>query len=123
MGCVCSKKPEAMVAGSPVVEPENNAVGLRYVSREQNEGGRSEEDHYLHKVKSKKGSGSFRKNATTFSIKLGLSHRHVEAEQIAAGWPAWLTAAASEAVYGMVPLRAESFEKLDKVGYVTFASI
>lgn len=99
-----------------------NAVGLQCVtspSREQDEGGRSDEDRRLHKVGSrdsrrlKKG----RSSSTGFSIKLGLSHRHVEAEQIAAGWPAWLTAAASEAVYGMVPLKAESLEKLDKVSF------
>lgn len=42
--------------------------------------------------------------------------RAVEAEQVAVGWPPWLVAVAPEAVRGWVPRRAESFEKLDKVG-------
>lgn len=37
------------------------------------------------------------------------------AEHVAAGWPAWLTSVASEAVNGWLPRKAESFEKLDKV--------
>ncbi|KAF0930232.1 hypothetical protein E2562_030876 [Oryza meyeriana var. granulata] len=41
-------------------------------------------------------------------------HRYVEAEQVAAGWPSWLSAVAAEAVHGWVPLKAENFEKLDK---------
>jgi hypothetical protein len=42
--------------------------------------------------------------------------RAVEAEHVAVGWPPWLVAVAPEAVRGWVPRRAESFEKLDKVG-------
>ena len=36
-------------------------------------------------------------------------------EQIAAGWPSWLTSVAGEAIKGLLPRRAESFQKLDKV--------
>ncbi|GMY20687.1 secretory carrier-associated membrane protein-like [Fagus crenata] len=35
-------------------------------------------------------------------------------EQGAAGWPAWLSSIAGEAIKGWMPRRAESFEKLDK---------
>ena len=41
--------------------------------------------------------------------------KHVEGEQIAAGWPAWLSNVAKEAIDGWIPRRADSFEKLDKV--------
>jgi len=44
-----------------------------------------------------------------------LPHSNVEAEQVAAGWPSWLSSAAPEAVHGWVPLRAEDFEKREKV--------
>ncbi|KAL5741310.1 hypothetical protein ACOSP7_028042 [Xanthoceras sorbifolium] len=136
MGCVCSKKLESVASGSPVLEciaAPDNAGGLHYVypskspsgalDSDLKEGGRSEDRHKGSRDlrKSKKG-GSLRKSST-FTIKLGVSHRHVDAEQIAAGWPAWLTSAASEAVYGMVPLRAESFEKLDKIGQGTYSSV
>ena len=33
----------------------------------------------------------------------------------AAGWPSWLTSVAGDAIRGLVPRRADSFEKLDKV--------
>ncbi|KAL5205813.1 hypothetical protein ABZP36_034022 [Zizania latifolia] len=47
-------------------------------------------------------------------VRLGNMHRYVEAEQVAAGWPWWLSTVAAEAVHGWVPLKAESFEKLEK---------
>lgn len=40
---------------------------------------------------------------------------HVKGEQVAAGWPAWLSAVAGEAIKGWTPRRADTFEKLDKV--------
>ncbi|EAZ05068.1 hypothetical protein OsI_27258 [Oryza sativa Indica Group] len=36
-------------------------------------------------------------------------------EQVAAGWPAWLSAVAGDAIDGWTPRRADSFEKIDKV--------
>lgn len=41
--------------------------------------------------------------------------KHVHGEQVAAGWPSWLSAVAGEAINGWIPRRADSFEKLDKV--------
>ncbi|KAL5995981.1 hypothetical protein ACLOJK_026054 [Asimina triloba] len=35
-------------------------------------------------------------------------------EQVAAGWPPWLSAVAGEAIKGWTPRRADSFEKIDK---------
>lgn len=40
----------------------------------------------------------------------------VEGEQVAAGWPSWLVTVAGEAIKGWIPRRANTFEKLDKVG-------
>lgn len=36
-------------------------------------------------------------------------------EQVAAGWPSWLTSVAGEAIQGLLPRGADSFEKLEKV--------
>lgn len=49
------------------------------------------------------------------SFRLGNLHKYVEGEQVAAGWPAWLSAVAGEAIQGWVPLKADAFEKLEKV--------
>lgn len=40
-------------------------------------------------------------------------------EQVAAGWPSWLTSVAGDAIKGLLPRRAESFQKLDKVSFLT----
>lgn len=43
---------------------------------------------------------------------------HVHGEQVAAGWPAWLSRAAGEAIKGWTPRRADTFEKIDKARFV-----
>ena len=68
-------------------------------------------------------SGRKAANAVVTTTQLGNTRRCVEGEQAAAGWPSWLSAVAAEAVQGWVPLRAESFEKLEKVGQGTYSSV
>lgn len=41
--------------------------------------------------------------------------KSVQGEQVAAGWPSWLSAVAGEAINGWTPRRADTFEKIDKV--------
>ncbi|KAA0062042.1 hypothetical protein IC582_026122 [Cucumis melo] len=47
----------------------------------------------------------------------------MEAEQVAAGWPSWLSTVAGEALEGWLPRKAETFEKLDKIGQGTYSSV
>ncbi|KAA8540995.1 hypothetical protein F0562_024867 [Nyssa sinensis] len=61
--------------------------------------------------------------AESLSFRLGNLQKYVEGEQIAAGWPAWLSAVAGEAIHGWVPLKADSFEKLEKIGQGTYSSV
>ncbi|KAL7192193.1 hypothetical protein ACSBR2_024108 [Camellia fascicularis] len=61
--------------------------------------------------------------AESLSFRLGNLQKYVEGEQVAAGWPAWLSAVAGEAIHGWVPLSADSFEKLEKVGQGTYSSV
>ncbi|KAI4338503.1 hypothetical protein MLD38_023553 [Melastoma candidum] len=49
--------------------------------------------------------------------------RNVHGEQVAAGWPAWLSEVAGEAIRGWIPRRADSFEKLDKIGQGTYSNV
>ena len=49
-------------------------------------------------------------------VRMGWSFANkARGEQVAAGWPAWLSAVAGEAINGWTPRRADSFEKIDKV--------
>ncbi|KAM7492584.1 hypothetical protein LguiA_035505 [Lonicera macranthoides] len=54
---------------------------------------------------------------------LGSIPKAMEGEQVAAGWPAWLAAVAGEAIKGWLPRRADSFEKLDKIGQGTYSNV
>lgn len=47
--------------------------------------------------------------------------KSVQGEQVAAGWPSWLSAVAGEAINGWTPRRADSFEKIDKVGSLWYS--
>ncbi|XP_052176933.1 protein IMPAIRED IN BABA-INDUCED STERILITY 1 [Diospyros lotus] len=71
------------------------------------------------------GSGRVSSNggAESLSFRLGNLHKYVEGEQVAAGWPAWLSAVAGEAIHGWVPLSSDSFEKLEKIGQGTYSSV
>lgn len=49
--------------------------------------------------------------------------KHVHGEQVAAGWPSWLSSVAGEAISGWTPRRADSFEKIDKIGQGTYSNV
>jgi hypothetical protein len=53
--------------------------------------------------------------AASRSFRLRSLRKSLEGEQVAAGWPPWLSAVAGEAIQGWIPLKADSFEKLQKV--------
>ncbi|XP_015883441.2 protein IMPAIRED IN BABA-INDUCED STERILITY 1 isoform X1 [Ziziphus jujuba] len=59
----------------------------------------------------------------SLSFRLGNLQKYVEGEHVAAGWPAWLSAVAGEAIHGWVPRRADSYEKLEKIGQGTYSSV
>ncbi|KAK4751626.1 hypothetical protein SAY87_005108 [Trapa incisa] len=54
---------------------------------------------------------------------IGIIPKTSEGEYVAAGWPPWLAAVAGEAVKGWLPRRADSFEKLDKIGQGTYSNV
>eukprot|EP00250_Pteridium_aquilinum_P009884 c19002_g1_i2 orf=412-2349(+) len=53
----------------------------------------------------------------------GTLPKQVEGEQVAAGWPSWLSAVAGESIKGWIPRKADSFEKLDKIGQGTYSNV
>ncbi|XP_057771953.1 probable serine/threonine-protein kinase At1g54610 [Salvia miltiorrhiza] len=49
--------------------------------------------------------------------------KNIHGEQVAAGWPSWLSAVAGEAINGWTPRRADSFVKIDKIGQGTYSNV
>ncbi|KAI9185792.1 hypothetical protein LWI28_010688 [Acer negundo] len=49
--------------------------------------------------------------------------KHLRGERVAAGWPPWLTAVCGEALNGWIPRRADTFEKIDKIGQGTYSNV
>lgn len=47
----------------------------------------------------------------------------IEGEQVVAGWPSWLATVAGEAIRGWLPRRADTFEKLAKIGQGTYSNV
>ncbi|XP_057995491.1 protein IMPAIRED IN BABA-INDUCED STERILITY 1 isoform X1 [Hevea brasiliensis] len=68
-------------------------------------------------------SGRASSNSESLSFRLRNLQKYIEGEQVAAGWPAWLSAVAGEAIQGWVPLKADAFEKLEKIGQGTYSSV
>ncbi|CAL5431729.1 unnamed protein product [Camellia sinensis] len=97
--------------GSGVVDLEKKKKKRIDSGVSENELGESE------RVSSNGGGGE------SLSFRLGNLQKYVEGEQVAAGWPAWFSAVAGEAIHGWVPLSADSFEKLEKVGQGTYSSV
>ncbi|PNX88267.1 putative serine threonine-protein kinase, partial [Trifolium pratense] len=55
-----------------------------------------------------------RRRSSKQNPRLSNPSNNVHGEQVAAGWPSWLSKVAGEAINGLVPRRADTFEKLDK---------
>ncbi|KAK6261680.1 hypothetical protein QUC31_007496 [Theobroma cacao] len=68
-------------------------------------------------------SGRASSRSDSLSLRLGNLQKYIEGEHVAAGWPAWLSAVAGEAIHGWVPLKADSFEKLEKIGQGTYSTV
>lgn len=78
---------------------------------------REEEEVVVEKVVDvgeKKSKGERRRSRP--NPRLSNPPKHLRGEQVAAGWPPWLTAVCGEALNGWLPRRADTFEKIDKVG-------
>ncbi|XP_068657504.1 protein IMPAIRED IN BABA-INDUCED STERILITY 1-like [Aristolochia californica] len=128
MGCISSKQAVSVTPAldySSAFRDQNSNILL---SSLRNQSGRS--DGSKHNAESVLAAGEpveLRRLSShgshSVSLRLGNLHKYVEGEQVAAGWPAWLTAVAGEAIHGWVPLKADKFEKLEKIGQGTYSSV
>ncbi|RDX64067.1 putative serine/threonine-protein kinase, partial [Mucuna pruriens] len=87
--------------------------------------GRAEEG-VVHKggkeEKNKRPKGERRRSSKP-NPRLSNPPNHVHGEQVAAGWPPWLSKVAGEAISGLIPRRADTFEKLNKIGQGTYSNV
>lgn len=98
----------AEVAGSTLIlwdERENNVVSDKPAKQKLQRGSTSEI-----------GVGGGQEQPTIYRI--GSLPNGERGAQVVAGWPSWLSAVAGEAIYGWVPRKADSFERLDKVSWL-----
>lgn len=124
MGCVSSKQ---AVSVTPAVDGSGafrgnagsgRSRGGRVVAAEfekQKRSGGGGESGLSGSELGESGRVSSNGGGDSLSFRLGNLHKYVEGEQVAAGWPAWLSAVAGEAIQGWVPLRADSYQTLEKV--------
>ncbi|GAB4851231.1 hypothetical protein Ancab_030527 [Ancistrocladus abbreviatus] len=64
-----------------------------------------------------------KRRSSRMNPRLSNPPKHIHGEQVAAGWPSWLSAVAGEAINGWIPRRADTFEKLDKIGQGTYSNV
>ncbi|XP_057960698.1 probable serine/threonine-protein kinase At1g54610 [Malania oleifera] len=92
-----------------VVEAHGNAEVAEATQTEEKQGG------------SRRPRGDRRRSRT--NLRSGNLPKHLHGEQVAAGWPSWLSAVAGEAINGWIPRRADTFEKIDKIGQGTYSNV
>ncbi|PKA49764.1 putative serine/threonine-protein kinase [Apostasia shenzhenica] len=125
MGCAASKKAvsvtPALDSSGILRDHRRSDVVLENSLRSRS---KEEEEEEERKPKESVESGKASVNSTSsVSFRLGNLHKYIEGEQVAAGWPAWLSTVAREAIHGWLPLKADNFEKLDKVGQGTYSTV
>ncbi|XP_076952475.1 putative serine/threonine-protein kinase At1g54610 [Bidens hawaiensis] len=134
MGCVFGK--EVSASGPPSSElaadkrrERNNDSNVESGRRERgvtadvdagNNGGHEAGNGVVEKGEK---DGSLRHRRRKPNPRHGNPTRNIHGEQVAAGWPAWLSAVAGEAINGWIPRRANTFEKINKIGQGTYSNV
>ncbi|XP_027942164.1 protein IMPAIRED IN BABA-INDUCED STERILITY 1 [Vigna unguiculata] len=124
MGCVSSKQ---AVSVTPAIDHSgafrSNAAVLGESERKEKKRSKKRTESGGASQSEVGESGRTSSNCDSLSFRLGNLHKYVQGEHVAAGWPAWLSAVAGEAIHGWVPLCADAFEKLEKIGQGTYSSV
>ena len=114
MGCLVSREVSSGNAESPVDKERRNPITVEHVSA-------NVEEHVNVNKEEQKADGcsdrprAKRRKSRKVPRPTNLPN-HSQGEQVAAGWPSWLTAVCGEALNGWIPRKADTFEKIDKVG-------
>ncbi|KAI3799112.1 hypothetical protein L1987_34402 [Smallanthus sonchifolius] len=124
MGCISSKH----VANSTISPPHLSSLALTHSSSLHDPIPHHNQTHALpEKIKDETDdqedpatNHSNNKPSFTFSVRFG---RSTIAEHVAAGWPAWLSAVAGEAIDGWLPQKSDGFERFEKIGQGTYSNV
>ncbi|KAH7352371.1 hypothetical protein KP509_19G042000 [Ceratopteris richardii] len=134
MGCACVKQAAALYASSlqgkaSLYSSKRHSETSDKTDLPQPVDGRKKKSHAKqeeHSGDARTGVGSVSKRRDRRAHRTdvpGNLPKQTEGEQVAAGWPSWLSAVAGESIKGWIPRRADSFEKLDKIGQGTYSNV
>ncbi|BAH95561.1 Os12g0203000 [Oryza sativa Japonica Group] len=129
MGCLCSKgaKDDTDATSENKTPSRNSAAASAKTATGTNDGNSAVIDGQLKENASKLQLGDGEKAIVALDVRTGSGNnaelKGLSGEHVAAGWPAWLANVAPKAVEGWVPRRADSFEKLDKIGQGTYSIV
>ncbi|KAF7805171.1 putative serine/threonine-protein kinase [Senna tora] len=133
MGCVISREASSEITSevkkdrSLSAESNRNIdeVSVRKADRNvvelQNGGSQKEEKDADDEVQVQRPRGGRRRSKP--NPRQSNPPKHLRGEQVAAGWPPWLTAVCGEALSGWIPRKADTFEKIDKIGQGTYSNV
>ncbi|KAH0881534.1 hypothetical protein HID58_068928 [Brassica napus] len=120
-----SNRKEANNVSVTTTESTSVAVVVSSTGEEVRNGEAIVEDHKEENgdVKEKKPKGERKKSTTKPDPRLSNPPKNLPGEQVAAGWPPWLTEVCGEALNGWLPRKADSFEKIEKIGSGTYSNV
>ncbi|KAI4338669.1 hypothetical protein MLD38_023698 [Melastoma candidum] len=127
MGCVLGREVSSGVVNdsrggnNPVAQSRENDDSISKVDKSgkvevQNNEAEKEKVEDSHKLQEKR-----RRSRT--NPKPSNLPKQTLGEQVAAGWPSWLSDICGEALSGWIPRKANTFEKIDKIGQGTYSNV
>ncbi|RZB49513.1 probable serine/threonine-protein kinase At1g54610 isoform X2 [Glycine soja] len=125
MGCVISREVSKGVISDVKEERDLSGESKRKVDGVSGSKDEVVEVQNGEKEKEKGGEGVQRgkRRRSKANPRLSNPPKHLRWEQVAAGWPPWLTAVCGEALGGWIPRKADTFEKIDKIGQGTYSNV
>ncbi|KAK3189808.1 hypothetical protein Dsin_029369 [Dipteronia sinensis] len=131
MGCVFGRDASAKQVGRKAEASSLEAVRVARKEEDAEEGSeiknggnrKENNDNGEEAAAAAAGARRQKRRSSRPNPRLSNPPKHVHGEQVAAGWPSWLSAVAGEAINGWTPRRADTFEKLDKIGQGTYSNV
>ncbi|KAK0607186.1 hypothetical protein LWI29_010908 [Acer saccharum] len=131
MGCVFGRDASAKQVGRKAEASSAEAVRVGRKEDDEEEGSeiknggnrKANNDNGEEEEAAAAGARRQKRRSSRPNPRLSNPPKHVHGEQVAAGWPPWLSAVAGEAINGWTPRRADTFEKLDKIGQGTYSNV